>query len=146
METLEWILLIGAAVVIAILAIALITHGHQDSELGRTKNSFRRFLKRIGVKHPRRTLNNMSNLIKISLKEPKDQINTMQRIMKCYSSSGKFLMDNDNGLDYAFAVSKSKDPDDSFTVPVDDFDMFFRSYRFILEQQLQEGFYRNRLL
>ena len=133
MDTLEWILIIAGVVALAILVIALVTHGHQDSELGRTKKSFRKFLKRIGIKHPRRTLNNMSNLIKISLKEPKDQISTMRRIMKCYSSSGKFLMDNDNGLDYAFTVSKAKDPDDSFTVPADDFDMFFRSYRFILE-------------
>ena len=132
MDTLEWILVAGGVVVVAIVVMLIVTHNQQESDLYKTKKQFRKFLKKNGVKHPRRALKNMLNLIKISLKDADDQIATMQRIMKCYSSAGNFLVDAENGLDIATEVAKAKDPEENFTVPTTDFDMFFRAYRFII--------------
>ena len=133
MDTLTLVVIIALSVIIAILIIAIVTHRLSNPELKKTKKQFRKFLGKMGVKHSRRVLNSKLAVIKLILKEPEDQIAIMKRVMKCYSSSGKFLKEIDNGLDIAFAVSKEKDADDEFTVPEDDFDNFFRSYRFVLE-------------
>ncbi len=133
MDTLTLVVIIALSVIVAILVIAIITHRLSNPELKKTKKQFRKFLGKMGVKHSRRVLNSQLAVIKLILKDPEDQIAIMKRVMKCYSSSGKFLKEVDNGLDIAFAVSKEKDADDDFTVPEEDFDNFFRSYRFVLE-------------
>ncbi|MBO7464135.1 MAG: flotillin-like FloA family protein [Bacteroidales bacterium] len=133
MDTLEWVLIIGGGVALLIVVFILITHSDDSAELSKTKRQFRKFLQRNGIAHPRSALNNMMSLLKISFKDPEDQDKTMLRVMKCYSASGNYLREVDNGLDIAVAVSKDKDPEDNFTVPTDDFDMFFRSFRFIVE-------------
>ena len=133
MDTLEWVLIIGGGVALLIVFFILITHSDDSAELSKTKRQFRKFLQRNGIAHPRSALNNMMSLLKINFKDPEDQDKTMLRVMKCYSASGNYLREVGNGLDIAVAVSKDKDPEDNFTVPTDDFDMFFRSYRFIVE-------------
>ena len=130
MDTLTLVVIISLSVVVAILIVAIVTHRLSNPELKKTKKQFRKFLGKMGVKHSRRVLNAKLALV---LKDSEEQIAIMKRVMKCYSSSGKFLKETDNGLDIAFAISKEKDADDDFTVPEDDFDNFFRSYRFILE-------------
>ena len=133
MTTLEWIIIIGGAIALLIVAFIIFTHEHEESELKKTKRQFRKFLKNIGVRHPRRTLKNMMKLVKLNFVDAKTQIQIMKRIMKGYSSACRYLDENYvNILDVVIAVSMDKDLEDKFTVPEDNFDMFYRSYGFIV--------------
>ena len=116
-----------------IVAFIIITHDHEESELKKRKRLFRKFLKNIGVRHPRRTLKNMMKLVKLNFVDAKTQIQIMKRIMKGYLSACRYLDDTYvNILDIVIAVSMDKDLEDKFTVPEDNFDMFYRSYGFIV--------------
>ncbi len=132
MDALEWIIVSFAAVCIIITVIVIVTNRRSESPVRKAKVSFTKFLKNKGIGR-KKVAKNVFKLLALNFQKDEDYIAVLDRIKKCYSAAGGFLSDNENGLDIALTIAKHKNAEDKYTIPEEDFDKFFRCFRFIRE-------------